>query len=810
MVRAVEATTANRKKTVPASHRNFSQWLLVTCAVSALNTGLATAAEQTAAEGNGVSTQTAASGIEEIVVTVERTTRSAVDLGGAEVQRILPGTNSLKAIQMLPGVDFETADPWGNNEQNETLYIHGFSLQQLGYTMDGVPLGDQQYGNWNGLSPSRALISENISRVSLSSGAGDLGTASASNLGGTIETFSIDPAHTRGGYIQETLGSYDTTRTFARLDTGAFGGENYLSASGLYHDAKAWDFDGHQRDAQANAKFVHESENGKFTFFFDYSDKVEPNEDSIVHDAADPNPPYTRPFLYPNLTAALNYLSVAGAPPASAGNNFSNYHSAAQRTDYLAYAKYDYKFNDNMSWSTTAYYHNDAARGIVAGPVNQAGLPALFSVYYPNQNLINVFGGTGYAVRTTEYTINREGVISTFKWTLGDHDLEAGGWYEYNHSTQYRRWYPFAASSTDLTPYDRPTNFNFTQYAGSGITRDAQFHLQDQWHAMSDLVLQAGFKSSLQWADGKVLVQQLNLPTSTNPTLYPNGSIDTLEGFLPQAGATYDFDGHEQGFVNVQKNLRQYINYIAAGLSPWSLGSQAAFDLFKQTVKPETSWTYETGLRTKRDLDMGFITGIDGQISYYHVEFSNRLLQISSTPVILSLVSGSSILANVGSVKTDGVDAAVTLHFGPHFSFYDTISYNRSVYEDNYTTGATNAVVPTAGKLVPDDPSWVNKFIARLDLGSFSGELQGDYVGKRFATYTNDLYVNSYFLIGAQAEYRVGPAVSWFKDVTLRLNVTNLTDKKGWGTVVVGAASGTYNTYPIPPRMVFGTLSASF
>lgn len=224
MVRAVEATTANRKKTVPASHRNFSQWLLVTCAVSALNTGLATAAEQTAAEGNGVSTQTAASGIEEIVVTVERTTRSAVDLGGAEVQRILPGTNSLKAIQMLPGVDFETADPWGNNEQNETLYIHGFSLQQLGYTMDGVPLGDQQYGNWNGLSPSRALISENISRVSLSSGAGDLGTASASNLGGTIETFSIDPAHTRGGYIQETLGSYDTTRTFARLDTGAFGG----------------------------------------------------------------------------------------------------------------------------------------------------------------------------------------------------------------------------------------------------------------------------------------------------------------------------------------------------------------------------------------------------------------------------------------------------------------------------------------------------------------------------------------------------------------------------------------------------------
>src|SRR6202012_1830038 len=100
----------------------------------------------------------------------------------------------------------------------------------------------------------------------------------------------------------------------------------------------------------------------------------------------------------------------------------------------------------------------------------------------------------------------------------------------------------------------------------------------------------------------------------------------------------------------------------------------------------------------RRDLDSSFVTAIEGQIGYYHVDFSNRLLQISSTPVILSLVSGSSILANVGSVKTDGVDAAVTLHFGEHFSIYDTLSYNRSKYEDNYTQGATNAVVPTAGK----------------------------------------------------------------------------------------------------------------
>ncbi|MGI4733419.1 MAG: TonB-dependent receptor plug domain-containing protein [Janthinobacterium lividum] len=86
------------------------------------------------------------------------------------MQKILPGISPLKALQTLPGVTFLTADPWGNNEQNISLFIHGFNQQQLGYTLDGLPLGDQQYGNYNGLSPQRAIISEDVGRVTLASG----------------------------------------------------------------------------------------------------------------------------------------------------------------------------------------------------------------------------------------------------------------------------------------------------------------------------------------------------------------------------------------------------------------------------------------------------------------------------------------------------------------------------------------------------------------------------------------------------------------------------------------------------------------
>ena len=155
------------------------------------------------------------------IATVEistRKTRSSVALSGAEIQKVLPGVNPLKALQALPGVSFQTADPWGNNEQNLSLFVHGFGGSQLGYTMDGVPLGDQQYGNYNGLAPQRAVTSENVRSVVLATGAGDLGTASTSNLGGTIETYSLDPSSRRNINLQQTLGSHDASRSFVRFD----------------------------------------------------------------------------------------------------------------------------------------------------------------------------------------------------------------------------------------------------------------------------------------------------------------------------------------------------------------------------------------------------------------------------------------------------------------------------------------------------------------------------------------------------------------------------------------------------------------
>ena len=799
-----------------ASSRRTSS--LIVLAVSALCAGHASIGmAQTMASGSVVAGTSAIAAValadDALLSTVEissQKTRSTVSLGSNEIQKILPGVNPLKALATLPGVSFQTADPWGNNEQNLSLFVHGFNAQQLGYTMDGVPLGDQQYGNYNGLSPQRAVTSENVRRVVLSTGAGDLGTASTSNLGGAIETYSSDPLARYNVNVQQTVGSHNTSRTFVRVDTGDLGNGNSAYISALRHEAKAWDFDGRQSNNQVNAKFVNNSAAGKLTAYANWSDKTEPNEDSILH-RSDISSPYTRPFLYPNFNAALAYLNTAGAPPAAAGPNFQNYYSDAQRTDQLAYLKYDAYVGDNATWSNQIYFHHNDGVGVVAGPINQAGLPALFNVYFPGQNLKQLFGNSGYATRTTEYAINRRGFLSTLRWDLGNHAIETGIWFEHNRSDAYRRWYPLDVNKPS-SPYTRPAdlaNALITQYGSSIDNKVVQFHLQDEWKLRPDLALQAGFKSSLQFAEGTFPVQQLPAAIGSGSTGLPVGQIDTKKWFLPQVGARWDINANDQLFANVQKNMRQFVTYGGGGLSPWSLASQAAFNLFAATAKPETSVTYELGLRDTRKFDLGPVTAFEGQINLYRVDFSNRLLAISSNPIITSFVGGTTLLANVGSVKTNGVDLAGTVHFGRDFSFYDAVSYNSSTYQDNYTSGSS--LVPTAGKTVPGSPNWMNKFVASANIGNVEVRLSGDYVGRRQATYTNDLAIPSYFLAGLNLSGKLPVPTRFLKDLQWNLAVSNLLNRQGILQLNNSyVASGSYAAYSIPPRQGFLTLKANF
>jgi outer membrane receptor protein involved in Fe transport len=93
--------------------------------------------------------------------------------------------------------------------------------------------------------------------------------------------------------------------------------------------------------------------------------------------------------------------------------------------------------------------------------------------------------------------------------------------------------------------------------------------------------------------------------------------------------------------------------------------------------------------------------------------------------------------------------------------------------------------------------------------GRYRSAADGDYVGKRYATYTNDLSVPSYFLMGLGVSGKLPAMAGWLKNPRWRVNVSNLANREGDLNVVVGAASDVQHL-PHRPRQGFLTLTADF
>ena len=779
-----------------------------------------------------------AGGEEEIVAT-GRQTRSVMTVGGEQMQATMPGQNPLQALSILPGVTFTNVDPWGNNEQNSSIYVHGFSTTQLGYTLDGIPLGAGAYGNYNGLSPQRAAISEDISKVALSSGTGALGTASSSNLGGTSDFTTADPKKKARARIKQIFGSYNTFRTFARVDTGNFGNNNSAYFAFSRQDARAWNLNGANRQGgyQVNAKFLHKGEKTKITAYFDWQNKSEPNTQGLSINSndwlTDPTKQYTRGAFYPDLAAAMaNYPSMSSTSKAPAAPNNQYYFSSAQRTDFLTYLKISHRFNSHLTWDNNLYFHYDDGAGVVATSIRTNAILTILGTYLDpsaskyikngqftysqkgiDPKVWNKTGGTGFATRTTEYTDYRGGLTSTFHYRVGHHNIETGIWYERNNNEAARRWYALSATNT-LTPYQTPKDPLFTQWQNKFYTDTFVFHVQDTWKVLPNLTVMAGMKLEQVNTNGTLpvaaLPQSLATNTTGSKTLDSNtqtaagGTISAFKPFLPAVGMVWDFTRHEQVFVNIQKNMNSFAESGYGTTSPWGVSSQAEFEDFKKHGKPETSWTYEAGLRTFRPINSKFLDSISGQLEYYHVNFYDRLGAIKKPDAGISGVGTT--IANLGDVTTDGVDLSFTLKFNQHFSLYDAVSYIKSRYDNNFTDGTD--LYLAKNKTVPGIPVWSDKFVLRYNVGAFQTQVNGEWMAQRPGTYTNTLYAPPRFTMGYSARYSFYN-IPHVNNLTLQFNIYNLTNARTWSSLAVGDTTS-YTAYPMTPRTFYGTVSASF
>jgi iron complex outermembrane receptor protein len=770
---------------------------------------------------------------DQVTVTATGETRDVQSVDSKLLLETTPGTSPIAVLAHLPSVSVTSADPYGAYEWALRISVRGFNQNQLGFTLDDVPLGDMSYGNLNGLHISRALIDENLRTANLSQGTGALQTASTSNLGGAIQFLSIDPSDKRGLQATQSFGSFSGSRTFARYDSGLLSTHTKLFIDGVYQTSDKWRGGGPIRQSyfQLNTKlqqFVGST--GVITVYADFSNRqeVDYQDDNTVwvqklgykwdnfgdwNTALQAANAYNAQwnFTHPTKTQLPTFAGISttfpGAIPTmqTGFGDLSNdpedagyYAAGGLRKDFLGYVSYKTAITDHLTSKTTIYGHHNAGTGLWFTPY--------LATYDPSGIAISPI-----SERTSEYRIARGGLIDTLSYETKSNTLEGGIWFEKESFDLARRFYGTTLQGPQYSIYDTPKFPFWTQWAYNFPTNLFQFHLQDQFKVTSDITLSAGFKTSETYTTGTLVAfdKGINLNPTDTASNYAQGKLNSGKGFLPQVGVNWKLNKSNEVFANVAENVRAFqAGGNGFGTSPWGT-SQAGFNALTNNLKPESSWSEEFGYRhnDKR---------LQAQASYFHVNFSNRLLAIQQGP---GIAGAASLLSNVGGVTTNGVDGAITVHFGDGWSFYNAITYSKSTYDSNYNvTNSSNVVttILTGGKVTVDSPQTLYKNELSYSKKGFDVHMGADFMGQRFFTYSNDNSVGGRCLGEFGTSYHIDKA-GIFDQIKFQLNVYNIANTQYWGPIGTNGfvasdpTSVNNNTLqPGAPRTVTGSFTMKF
>lgn len=706
------------------------------------------------------------------------------------------GTSPIEAVSQLPSVNFTSSDPYGSYEWGSHISVRGFNQNQLGFTLDDIPLGDMSYGNWNGLHISRAIIDENIDRVVLSQGTGALETASTSDLGGTLQFYSLDPSDKHSFSVSQAFGSFNAARTLARYESGLLPGrvKFYLVGVGQLTDKWKGQGDIGQNYWQINDKLVkYVGSRGVFNIFLNYSHRREV-------DYQDLNKVWEEKLGYnwdnygnwAESIQAANACNGIGSYPGAVSRLSSNedpcdaayFAGGGLRRDLLGGISYTVALTPRLIWKTTGYGHRNDGRGL------------WFTPYQASPN------GSPISLRVAEFGITRGGFLTSLAYQTPTNRLEGGVWFEGDTFDEARRFYATTLTSPSHSLDHFPKNPFETAWAFTFSSNSYQIHLQDSWKVTPSITLSAGFKSVETNTNSKVAPYLDNSSGSLAA-----GSLGSGNPFLPQFGANWKVNSRGEFFADGAHNVRAFVPSGPGQpvASPWAT-TQAIFNSFKNTLKPESSWSEEAGYRYTAPK-------VVVQANYFHVNFSNRLLAFTQGAAIQG---NASILSNVGGVTTNGVDAAATIQLGAGLSLYNGVTWNKSAYDDNVNSSTGALVYATQGKVVVDAPKGLYKAELAFHKKSLFANLSTDYMSTRYFTYSNDGSVDGRFLENIALGYE---RAEWgeAEAIKVRFNIYNLTSTRYYsaigtnGFVYSDPLSVANNTLQVgSPRTITGEASFRF
>jgi iron complex outermembrane receptor protein len=733
----------------------------------------------------------------EIIGTVTGTgrTRAVNAINRDAITQVPLGTNALRLVEQLPGVNVQSSDPNGSYEWSNRVTIRGFQTSQIGQTFDGITLGDMSYGNFNGLGMGRAVDSDNLAGASVAQGSGALGTSSSNNLGGVIQYLSDDPTNDGRWRLTQLVGAAATRRTGLRWDSGLHllgseGGfkayvsfsrsdnDKYKGSGARYSGAddgllgqKGFLFGtGQTWQDQVNIKAQYFSGSSKYTFFWDFAQRKE--ADYVDFSMARFQQSGRDWDQYSSWGTAVT--AAGSATPDEAYFNSSQ----GARKDNIGYLLAEYDLG-GARLSIQPYLHADDGAGDWHAPTYGSTAFTTDPIYF----------------RQSQYEATRYGANVKLAGEVAGNALEGGLWTERNTTTNRRIGWRLKNYLTG--PEVDFNNVLRLFYDRTGTLTNTVAWVQNTNKFLDDrLRLTYGVKYLHIGADfvnnGKTRVA-----ATYGDTARPNASFDTDGGILPQAGAVFALNGSDEVFANFSQNVNALPYSPAGGVYNTN---PAAFAYFNANTKPEKATTFEAGVRTRRG-------PVDASLSLYTINYENRLIGVAVCPLTATCLSS---FANVGSVGTKGAEALVRWKVMDGLTWQTAFAYNESKINENYTSGTT--VIPSKDKWVVDAPLVQAQSNVRYDNNGFFATGAVRFASARFFSILNDYKTGAYGQVDAGLGYRLGKVAN-IKDLSVQLNVINLTDRAQIATVGTGGftVSGDNQTLQsAPPRLIYLSLSAAF
>ena len=760
-----------------------------------------------------------------------------------------PGQSILQTLNLVPGLTFTNADPYGNSGGN--LRLRGFDGNRISLTFDGVPLNDT--GNY-AIFSNQQLDPELIQRASVNQGSTDVDSPTASATGGTINYTVARPLEEAGVQVGAAIGDFEYGRFFIKADTGAFGpwGTTAYATYSLTNYAK-FKGPGELEKQQVNGRLYQDLGDGDFASL---SYNFNRNRNAFYNN-----------FINQAQFESGNYLENDQACFRPAGVNGTAQNESTQSTRVLSDGSI-------LNGSCTNYFalrNNPSNTGNIRGAFSYGITDNLRFTFDPSYQFVMATGGgfTALSERddrldlggaigrdingdgdtldtVTTYTpsltnTNRYGVLSSLIWDANDdHRFRLAYTYDYGRHRQTGEGIRTDRFANPLNVFGGSKNWGLPGERIFAFNGQSFFRTRDrfsiaelnqisaEWRGQffdDSLTIQLGarapyFRRELnqncfsQNGSSNVLctAQTPNAPlangnvtfgTSTTQYIAPYQAELEYDAVLPNGGVTWRF----------AESQTVYVSYAESLSAPrtdnlYQPVRNASGQIDFSEVQPETTKAYDLGYR--------FNNGdIIASAAVWYNQYENRIVSaFDADPA--SPFFGQSIDRNVGEVELMGFDGAIGWQASDRLSLYVSAAYNESEIKDDLRLGNFNCTsanqrpgstptcptgpaslaiptfLPTAGKELVETPDWTIAARADYDVTqNLSVGLQAKYVGERFSTDVNDEVFDAYTVVDFDARYDMTDVLN-IKDAFVQLNVTNLLDEEYQANI----SSGT-NALPV-------------